>query len=139
MCSKHHGAGSWTTYRESRRLGHIVRRPRFHAHARSFPQLICVDSRSVSKRLKSLPLLGSAHASDIQIIYGGQDLTDYLIHFATNLNPNGGSHAEWPQYTASSPRLLTLYDAPVPTNITLDTYRAEGMKFLTKLSLEHPM
>ncbi|KAF8264075.1 carotenoid ester lipase precursor [Lactarius quietus] len=93
----------------------------------------------LNKRLKSLPLLGSAHASDLAIIYGGQDLTDYLIYFVTNLNPNGGSHAQWPQYTSSSPQLLTLYDSPVLTNITLDTYRAEGMKFLSYLSLRHPL
>jgi acetylcholinesterase len=93
----------------------------------------------LSKRLKSLPILGSAHASDVPVIYGGQDLTDFLIHFATNLNPNGGSDAQWPPYTTSSPQLLTLYDSPVPTNITLDTYRAEGMKFLTQLSLSHPL
>ncbi|KAN0139660.1 Alpha/Beta hydrolase fold [Lactarius tabidus] len=93
----------------------------------------------LNKRLKSLPILGSAHASDIPIIYGGQDLTNYLIHFVTNLDPNGGSDAQWPQYTTSSPQLLTLYDAPVPTNITLDTYRAEGMTFLTQLSLTHPV
>ncbi|KAF8264081.1 alpha beta-hydrolase [Lactarius quietus] len=93
----------------------------------------------LNKRLKSLPILGSAHASDLAIIYGGQDLTDYLIYFVTNLNPNGGSDAQWPQYTSSSPQLLTLYDSPVPTNITLDNYRAEGMKFLTYLSLRHPL
>jgi acetylcholinesterase len=98
-----------------------------------------VDSHTVNKRQKSLPILGSAHASDIGIIYGGEDLTDYLIHFATHLNPNGGSDAQWPQYTTSSPQLLTLYDAAVgPSNVTLDTYRAEGMKYLTELLLAHP-
>ena len=98
-----------------------------------------VDPHAVNKRQKSLPILGSSHASDVAIVYGGQDLTDYLIYFATCLDPNGPSVAQWPQYTASSPQLLTLYDSPVPTNITLDTYRAEGMKFLTHLSLEHPL
>ncbi|KAF8264084.1 alpha beta-hydrolase [Lactarius quietus] len=93
----------------------------------------------LNKRMKSLPILGSVHGSDIAIIYGGQDLTDYLIYFATNLNPNGGSYAQWPKYTTSSPQLLTLYDSPVPTNVTLDTYRAEGMQFLTNLSLSHPL
>ncbi|KAF8261988.1 carotenoid ester lipase precursor [Lactarius quietus] len=91
----------------------------------------------LNKRLKSLPVLGSAHASDVRIIYGGQDLTDYLIRFVTNLNPNGGSDAQWPPYTASLPQLLTLYDSPVPTNVTLDTYRAEGMEFLTSITFRH--
>jgi acetylcholinesterase len=98
-----------------------------------------VDSHTVNKRLKSLPILGSVHASDIPIIYGGEDLTDYLINFATNLNPNGGSVAHWPPYTTLWPQLLTLYDAPVSTNVTLDTYRAEGIQFLTELSLVYPL
>ena len=97
-----------------------------------------VDSHTVNKRQKSLPILGSAHASDIPIIYGGKDLTNYLIHFATNLDPNGGSDAHWPQYTPKWPQLLTLYDS-LPSNVTLDTYRAEAMKFLTELSLVHPL
>ncbi|KAH9175630.1 carotenoid ester lipase precursor [Lactarius sanguifluus] len=93
----------------------------------------------LSKRLKSLPILGSVHASDIAIIYSGQDLTDYLIHFATNLDPNGGSGPHWPQYTTSSPQLLTLLDGVVPANITLDTYRVDALNFLTELSLVHPL
>ncbi|KAI9442990.1 alpha beta-hydrolase [Lactarius indigo] len=93
----------------------------------------------LSKRLKSLPVLGSAHASDIAIIYSGQDLTDYLIHFATNLDPNGGSGPHWPQYTTASPQLLTLFDGPVPANITLDTYRVDAMNLLTEISLVHPL
>ena len=97
------------------------------------------DSHTVTKRLKSLPILGSAHGSDTPIIFGGGDLTNYLIHFATNLDPNGGLDTYWPPYTTKSPQLLTLYDSPLPTNVTLDTYRAEAMKFLTELSLVHPL
>ena len=97
------------------------------------------DSHTVTKRLKSLPILGSAHGSDTPIIFGGGDLTNYLIHFATNLDPNGGLDTYWPPYTTKSPQLLTFYDSPLPTNVTLDTYRAEAMKFLTELSLVHPL
>ena len=97
-----------------------------------------VDSHIVSKRQKSLPILGSAHSSDISVIYGGGDLTDYLIHFTNNLNPNGASLPQWPEYSNSSPKLLTLYDSPISTNITLDTYRAEGMKIVTSLLIKHP-
>ncbi|KAH9061818.1 alpha beta-hydrolase [Lactarius deliciosus] len=93
----------------------------------------------LTKRLKSLPILGSAQASDVAIIYGGQDLTDYLIHFVTNLNPNGESSPQWPRYTTSSPQLLTLLDGPVAANITLDTYRVDAMEFITELSLVHPL
>ncbi|KAH8989912.1 carotenoid ester lipase precursor [Lactarius hatsudake] len=93
----------------------------------------------LTKRLKSLPILGSAHGSDVAIIYGGQDLTDYLIHFVTDLNPNGGSSPQWPRYTTSSPQLLTLLDGPVAASITLDTYRVDAMEFITELSLVHPL
>ncbi|KAF8272605.1 carotenoid ester lipase precursor [Lactarius quietus] len=34
----------------------------------------------LSKRLKSLPVLGSVHASDLLNAYGGEDLTDFLIY-----------------------------------------------------------
>lgn len=66
----------------------------------------------LSKRLKSMPVLGSAHGSDVQNIYGAGELTDYLIHFATHLDPNGGSSPQRPQYTTSagghsSPQLMT--------------------------------
>ena len=100
------------------------------------------DSRTVSKRLKSLPILGSAHGSDILNIYGPGDLTDYLIHFATNLDPNGGSSVQWPQYTASSRQLVTFLDNPVNNitiTITQDTYRTDGMELLTEISLAHPL
>ncbi|KAH9073423.1 carotenoid ester lipase precursor [Lactarius deliciosus] len=92
----------------------------------------------LSKRLKSLPILGSLHGSDLLIT--GVDLTDYLIHFATNLNPNGrGLNPQWPRYTTSSPQLLTLLDGPVTNRtMTLDSYRMEAIKFLMKLSLALP-
>jgi len=96
----------------------------------------------LSKRFKSLPILGSVHGSDILDIYGPGDLTDYLIHFVTNLDPNCGAraHAIWPRYTTSSRKLLTLLDDPV-TNVTItqDTYRTDGMGYLTKLLLAHPL
>jgi acetylcholinesterase len=94
----------------------------------------------LSKRFKSLPVLGSLHGSDIPNIYGPGELTDYLIHFATNLDPNGGSSPQWPQYTTSSRELLTFLDDPVMNlTITQDTYRTEGMEFITKLLLARPL
>ena len=99
-----------------------------------------VDAYTVSKRLKSLPVLGSAHGSDILNIYGGGDLTDFLIHFSTNLDPNGGLSPHWPRYTTSSPKLMTLLDNQATNRtITLDTFRVEGMEFLTKLEIAHPL
>ncbi|KAH9060191.1 carotenoid ester lipase precursor [Lactarius vividus] len=111
------------------------------------PRRIFLDNSSekqntwsyLSKRLKSLPILGSAHASDILNLYGGGDLTDYLIHFATNLDPNGcGLGPQWPRYTTSSRQLMTLVDGQATRIITSDTYRVEAMKYLTKLSLANP-
>ncbi|KAH9068091.1 Alpha/Beta hydrolase protein [Lactarius deliciosus] len=94
----------------------------------------------LSKRLKSMPVLGSAHGSDVQNIYGPGELTDYLIHFATHLDPNGGSSPQWPQYTTSSPQLMTLLESQVTnTTITLDTYRVDGIVFLTELWLVNPL
>lgn len=134
LSSTGHGAFSWTTYRESRILGHTVRCTFF-----CIPSRTHVNSFIVSKRDKLLPLLGSAHSSDLPYIYGGADLTDYLINFVANLNPNGPSLPYWPQYDTSSRQLLTLYDTPVATNITLDTFREEGTQFLTELLLANPL
>jgi acetylcholinesterase len=63
---------------------------------------------------------------------------DYLIHFATNLDPNGGSSPRWPQYTIASPQLMTFLPLR-PTDITQNTYRADGIDYLTYLSLTHPL
>ncbi|KAI9434682.1 Alpha/Beta hydrolase protein [Lactarius indigo] len=94
----------------------------------------------LSKRLKSLPILGSVHGSDVSNIYGPGELTDYLIHFATNLDPNGGSSPQWPQYTTSSRKLLTLVDSQAKNiTITQDTYRSDGMDFIIDLSLDLPL
>ena len=95
------------------------------------------NSHLVSTGL-GLPYLGTPHGSDIQIIYGGKGLTDYLIHFATNLNPNGDSLPNWPEYTPTSPQMLTFY-AGVPTNITQDTYRAEAISYLEEISRSNPV
>jgi carboxylesterase type B len=63
---------------------------------------------------------------------------DYLIHFATNLDPNGGSSPWWPQYTTECPDLMTFLPT-AGTNITQDTYRAEGIQFVTELSRSRPV
>ncbi|KAI9066037.1 carotenoid ester lipase precursor [Trametes sanguinea] len=93
----------------------------------------------LSKRLKGLPALGSAHATDILNIYGGGELADYLINFAYNLDPNGKTVPSWPQYTTSSPKLLTFLDGSTPTAITNDDYRVDAMNIITELSLQFPI
>ena len=71
----------------------------------------------------------------------GTELQDYLINFAYNLNPNGHTVPEWPQYEVASKMLLTFVDgaAPNATEITEDTYRAEALAGLTAISLKYPV
>ena len=103
-----------------------------------FPAYTTVDSYTVNKRLKSLPILGSYHFSDLSNIYSGGDLTDFLIQFVTNLDPNGVLSPQWPRYTPSSPQLMTLLGSQFTSDnrtITQDTYRTQGIDFLTNISL----
>ncbi|KAJ7268043.1 carotenoid ester lipase precursor [Mycena rebaudengoi] len=89
--------------------------------------------------LKAIPLLGSLHGSDILNAYFGGELADYIINFATTLNPNGKTVPNWPGYTTASPNMLQFLDGLIPTTITQDTYRAAGMKFLTDTTLQFPI
>jgi hypothetical protein len=59
---------------------------------------------------------------------------DYLIHFVTNLDPNGGSSPWWPQYTTACPDLMTFLPSN-GTSITQDTYRADGFDFIAHINL----
>ncbi len=72
-------------------------------------------------------------------VFGGGPLGDYLIRFAATLDPNGDGAFHWPRYSKSAPLLLTLNDQEPALNLTADTYRAEQMAYLTKLSLADPM
>ncbi|VDC05627.1 unnamed protein product [Peniophora sp. CBMAI 1063] len=93
----------------------------------------------LSKRLKSLPVLGSAHATDILNVYADGEMTEYLVRFVATLDPNGGSLLEWPKYTTSSPTLLTFLDGLTPLKLTQDTFRENGFDVLTDLSLKYPL
>ena len=68
-------------------------------------------------------------------------MTDFLIQFVTNLDPNEILSPQWPRYTTKSPQLMTLLGSQVADKnrtLTLDTYRAKGMEFITHLSLVQP-
>ncbi|KAJ7448046.1 carotenoid ester lipase precursor [Mycena latifolia] len=94
----------------------------------------------LSKRLKVVPLLGSFHGSDLLNIYFGGELMEYLINFATNLDPNGRTVPHWPAYTLAAPNMMTFLEGLVTTSsITQDTYRTAGMQFLTNLTLQFPI
>ncbi|KAG6823103.1 hypothetical protein H0H93_004225 [Arthromyces matolae] len=109
----------------------------------------------VSKRFKSLPILGSVsydlflspnadgyiklHASDLLNVYGGGGMADYLIRFANTLNPNAASGLQWPQYTLANPQLLTFLDGLIPVTITSDDFRVDAIKAVTNLTLANPL
>ena len=118
----------------------------------------------MSKRSKSTPDLGSVrslppfndffvhvlkaaafqyHGHDLANIYGPGELTDYLINFVNTLDTNGnGSQAgitSWPQYTPSSPALMTFLDGDTPQTITQDTFREDAIGNITELFLKYPL
>ncbi|KAI0665708.1 carotenoid ester lipase precursor [Trametes maxima] len=82
--------------------------------------------------------IGAAHGSELPNVYGGGDIADYLIRFASTLDPNGDGVFHWPQYTQENPQLLTFRDGEVPLALSLDTYRAEAIDYVTELSLAYP-
>jgi acetylcholinesterase len=73
--------------------------------------------------------------------YGDGELTDYIVRFVTNLDPNVGTGKgiNWPKYDTSSKKLLTFLDGLVPQSVTADTYRQDGMAYLSELSLSYPL
>ncbi|VDC07075.1 unnamed protein product [Peniophora sp. CBMAI 1063] len=95
----------------------------------------------LSKRLTSnpVPTLGAYHSTDLQNVYGPGDLTDALINFATNLDPNGPTLIDWPAYTADSPMLLALLDGKVTQELVNDTFREEGMLVINRIVLTNSM
>ncbi|KAI0036079.1 Alpha/Beta hydrolase protein [Vararia minispora EC-137] len=92
----------------------------------------------VNKRLKNTPVMGAYHGSDVDIVFRPDDMTDYLVRFATTLDPNGGntnaSQIYWPQYTFDEPKMLTFLDED-SLAITEDTFRKEGIQIIIDLSL----
>ncbi|KAF8835874.1 alpha beta-hydrolase [Paxillus ammoniavirescens] len=92
-----------------------------------------------SKRLKTLPVLGAFHSSDILNVFGGEDMTSYFVRFASTLDPNGGTDLYWPQYTTAEPNMLEFLDGSIPQALTEDTYRVEAMAFLTNVTLAYPL
>ncbi|OJA18272.1 hypothetical protein AZE42_04996 [Rhizopogon vesiculosus] len=91
----------------------------------------------LSQRLKSVPVLGSFHTSDLLNVYGGNDMTEYLVQFVTNLDPNGAGNLEWPQWTTSAPNLLTFLDGLIPQQLTQDTYRADAIAYMIDVNLNY--
>ncbi|KAF9042809.1 carotenoid ester lipase precursor [Hymenopellis radicata] len=108
----------------------------------------------IYKRMKDIPILGSFHTADLLLnsyrdlpILPPPDMQDYLIHFVTDLDPNGNGNETtggitWPKYTKEEPKMLSFNDArkdrPKLT-ITEDTFREAQMSAIHEISLEHPI
>ncbi|VDC01022.1 unnamed protein product [Peniophora sp. CBMAI 1063] len=94
----------------------------------------------VYKRGKQTPLLGSYHSSDMNSIFAGGELLDYLIIFAATLDPgSGGGQLEWPRYSIESPQLMTVLDGDKPLSITNDTYRVDAIKVVIEFSMSNTL
>lgn len=66
-------------------------------------------------------------------------MTDYLVNFVTNLNPNGPTtRFIWPNYDSLTKQLLTFSDGDVPLGITTDTFREDAMALITGIALRAP-
>ena len=82
--------------------------------------------------------VGAVHGSDLLSTYRGGILGDYLIRFAATLDPNGDGAPQWPRYAKESPRLLR-FAPDGSVGVGLDTFRAEEIAYLRKLSLADPL
>ncbi|KAI0628178.1 carotenoid ester lipase precursor [Trametes polyzona] len=102
--------------------------------------------RSFLNKRGTFPGLGIPHAVDILNIFGGGDMTDFLVRFVATLDPNergrhgaaNSSGVHWPAYTARERRMLAFAEGNATLEVIRDTYREEAMEFVTQLSLEHP-
>ncbi|KAJ7661360.1 carotenoid ester lipase precursor [Mycena polygramma] len=116
----------------------------FQAPRRFFQQHLPSTQKQWSflhKRLDDTPCLGAFHSSDILKVVNS-DLVDYVISFVRTFDPNNGASLglkPWPQYSKEIPEMLTFQPIGRFGTITNDTYRAEGMKLLTDLSLVFPL
>ncbi|KAJ7644706.1 carotenoid ester lipase precursor [Roridomyces roridus] len=93
----------------------------------------------LSKRLKALPFLGSAHFTDILNSYGTGELRDAVINFSNNLDPNGHTVPNWPKWSVANPNMMTFLDGLFPTQISQDTYRKDAMEAITQITLQFPI
>ncbi|PPQ70409.1 hypothetical protein CVT26_013826 [Gymnopilus dilepis] len=89
----------------------------------------------LGKVLKTVPFLGSLHGAEDIVPF----LDDHIIYFTNSLDPNGpGTGSNWPQYSSSSPNLLTFLDNNV-TDLSQDNFRAEGISVLLDLISKYPL
>ncbi|KAI0763847.1 carotenoid ester lipase precursor [Trametes elegans] len=86
--------------------------------------------------------LGATHSTDLANVFGPGDMTEFLVRFVSTLDPNGGAPEGgvcWPAYTPETPHALAFVDGRAPLKVVRDTFRREGIAFLTRLGLEQPI
>ncbi|EIW81564.1 carotenoid ester lipase precursor [Coniophora puteana RWD-64-598 SS2] len=93
----------------------------------------------INKRLKAIPFVGSFHGSDLLNVFFGGDMTDYVVRFAANLDPNGDTGISWPKYTTDAPNMLAFQDGFTPQAIEQDNYRVDAMQYLANVTLQFPI
>ena len=68
------------------------------------------------------------------------ELTDYVIYFTRNLDPNGKSQRNWPKYDLQDPKALVFKDDILfRVVVEDDNYRADALNFVANMSLLHPI
>ncbi|KAF8845026.1 alpha/beta-hydrolase [Paxillus ammoniavirescens] len=94
----------------------------------------------LSKRSKQTPYLGSYQGSDLPNMFGPGDMTDRLIRFVANLDPNDSTDVvQWPKYTTASPNALVFLDGEPSQDIEQDNFREDAISFLMTYFRQHPI
>ncbi|TBU61508.1 carotenoid ester lipase precursor [Dichomitus squalens] len=108
---------------------------RFLLNQRAGKQVV----RSFLNERDKITGLGATHTTELPNVFGGGDMTDFLVRFVNTLDPNGNPEIDWPEYTTESPQLLAFVEGGRNLTIVPDTFRKEGMDFVMQLSLVEPL
>ncbi|KAI0763837.1 carotenoid ester lipase [Trametes elegans] len=110
---------------------------RFLLNQRSGQQVM----RSFLSERNKVKGMGATHTTDLANVFGGGDMTDFLIRFVNILDPNDpkGKETYWPPYTVESPQLLAFVEGRTRLRVINDTFRQEANEFLMQLGLEQPI
>ncbi|KAI0628174.1 Alpha/Beta hydrolase protein [Trametes polyzona] len=101
--------------------------------------------RSYLNKRGSLPGLGVPHGSDLAIMFGGGDMTDFLIRFVATLDPNDCNDScvppdtYWPAYTPESPQMLVFKDGKKTLKVVNDTFREEAIDASSSVLVSHKL
>jgi len=90
------------------------------------------------ERGQSATALGVAHSTDLSDIYGPGDMTDFLINFVSNLDPNNKTGIFWPQYNTRSRAMLAFLDGEPSLAILQDTFREGPISLMQTLGQKYP-